>query len=225
MAATAMAAARSARCALTMNGLIMDGIVEVIRAASIYVPLRCLRTSTAGRDAGEDRTGRMIDSMMHRGGDGDVNARTRRRNRMRNFRRRADEQERMLQESVEDSEMFNTETLAEAAPVAQRVFNARVMRAVETALGGYSSSMAGGSARAGGKLRELLVNEMGFCVEEVRCSEGRERAYIRYGCLPGMERRTEAFLHNKYVRASVEFGGEIIRREPTEPANGRRRAL
>ena len=50
-----------------------------------------------------------------------------------------------------------------------------------------------------GRLRELLVNEMGFCVEEVRCSRGRERAYIRYGCLPGMERRTEAFVDSKCV--------------------------
>ena len=111
----------------------------------------------------------------------------------------AEEMERTLQSRVADAEMFDAETLAGAAPVAERVFNARVMRAVETALGGYSSGMPGGSARAGGRLRELLVNEMGFCVEEVRCSRGRERAYIRYGCLPGMERRTEAFVDSKCV--------------------------
>ena len=102
---------------------------------------------------------------------------------------------------IASSEDYDGETLASALPVRDRVYNARLLRAVETALGGIGSSGGGGGRRAGaGRVSHDLSAELGFCVEEVRTSSKRETAYIRYGCLPGREERTEACVQSKYVR-------------------------
>ena len=123
-----------------------------------------------------------------------------RRNRMRRHKQRTKMYEELEQMRIASSETYDSETLASELPVRDRVFNARLLRAVETALGGMGSSGGGGGRRSGaGRVSHNLSSELGFCVEEVRVSSKRERAYIRYGCLPGREERTEACVQSKYV--------------------------